>query len=444
MMNIEKLKQKILDLAIRGKLIPQDPNDESAEELIEKIQKEKQRLIKEGKIKSSKNESYIFKGSDNSYYEKIGNNIRNIDEEIPFEIPKSWRWVRMRTVLDVRDGTHDSPKYLTSGTPFVTSKNLKEGKIDFSMCKLISESDFKKFEYRSHVDDKDILFAMIGTIGNPIIVNKDRDFAIKNVALIKNIDKCLIFPEWIKNVLLIMSYKTKEKASGGLQPFVSLDFLRNSLIPIAPVEEQKVILTLISQLDNKIECIFKEYRSITRYIEKAKCKILDDVFGESSSYKSYYEKQYTLDELLPYEQPGPYIVKSTNYDDSYGTPVLTPGKSFILGYTNETEGIYNVKNNKVIIFDDFTTASRLIDFNFKVKSSAMKILKSSNNDMFNIDYLYYLLQTIYVNNDTHKRYWISEYSPIIVNIHQYNEQLKIVDIIKQVYDLLDQMIESNI
>ena len=146
---------------------------------------------------------------------------------------------------------------------------------------------------------------------------------------------------------------------------------------------------------------------------------------------------------MSYEQPGPYIVKSTNYDDSYETPVLTPGKSFILGYTNETEGIYDVKNSKVIIFDDFTTASRLIGFNFKVKSSAMKILKSSDNEMFNIDYLYYLLKTIYINNDTHKRYWISEYAPIMVNIHQYDEQLKIVDSINQAYELLDQMIESN-
>lgn len=159
---------------------------------------------------------------------------------------------------------------------------------------------------------------------------------------------------------------------------------------------------------------------------------------------SYYENQYTFDELLPYEQPGPYIVKSTNYDNSYNTPVLTPGKSFILGYTNEAEGIYEVKNNKVIIFDDFTTASRLIDFNFKVKSSAMKILKSSNNDMFNIDYLYYLLQTIYVNNDTHKRYWISEYAPFEVRIHKIEEQLQIVDNINKAYSLLDQMIESNI
>ena len=85
-------------------------------------------------------------------------------------------------------------------------------------------------------------------------------------------------------------------------------------------------------------------------------------------------KEYTLDELLPYEQPTKYIVESTKYDDSYETPVLTAGKSFILGYTDEKEGIFEKDRLPVIIFDDFTTASQFVNFPFKVKSSAMKIL----------------------------------------------------------------------
>ena len=92
-----------------------------------------------------------------------------------------------------------------------------------------------------------------------------------------------------------------------------------------------------------------------------------------------------MGDVLQYEQPAQYIVNSTDYNDSYPTPVLTPGKTFILGFTNETEGIYRVFEEKVIIFDDFTTASRLVDFDFKVKSSAMKILKVSNNKKFDID-----------------------------------------------------------
>lgn len=436
-MNIEKLKQKILDLAIRGKLVPQDPNDEPASVLIEKIRQEKARLVKEGKIKASKDESFIFKGSDNCYYEKKGNTTIDISDEIPFEIPEGWQFVRMNCVLDVRDGTHDSPKYYNEGIPFVTSKNLKNGTIDFSTCKLISKKDSLKYNERSRVDDYDILFAMIGTIGNPTIVKKDRDFSIKNVALFKNISRDLLSENWVKCVLECVTSKMKSDAQGGLQPFVSLDFLRNYIMPFPPISEQKRILSTINKMNICVQNINSDFNSLITYVNFAKRKILDDVFGENTSYKSYYEKDYSLDEVLPYEQPGPYIVKSTKYNDVFSTPVLTPGKSFILGYTDEEDGIYDVGSSKVIIFDDFTTASRLIDFNFKVKSSAMKILKSSNETRFNIDYLFYLLQTIYVNNDTHKRYWISEYAPKRIKIHTYEEQIKIVNDIKEAYRILE-------
>lgn len=144
-----------------------------------------------------------------------------------------------------------------------------------------------------------------------------------------------------------------------------------------------------------------------------------------------------------YEQPGPYIVNSTNYNNSFKTPVLTPGKTFILGYTNETSGIYDVEKGKVIIFDDFTTASRLIDFNFKIKSSAMKILKCSDNELYSIDYLYYYLQTIKINFDTHKRYWISEFAPKNIKVHIFQEQIEIVKYINKMFGILDQIIESS-
>jgi type I restriction enzyme S subunit len=343
----------------------------------------------------------------------------------------------MNCVLDVRDGTHDSPKYYNEGIPFVTSKNLKNGTIDFSTCKLISKEDSLKYNERSRVDDYDILFAMIGTIGNPTIVKKDRDFSIKNVALFKNISRDLLSENWVKCVLECVTSKMKSDAQGGLQPFVSLDFLRNYIMPLPPTSEQKRILSTINKMNICVQNINSDFNSLITYVNFAKRKILDGVFGENSSYKSYYEKEYTLDELLPYEQPGPYIVNSTDYNDSYKTPVITPGKSFILGYTNENNGIYSVGDGKVIIFDDFTTASRLINFDFKVKSSAMKILRSSNPAIFNIDYLYYFLQTLYVNNDTHKRYWISEYAPLKVKIHTYDEQLKIIDFIKSTYKILE-------
>ena len=145
-----------------------------------------------------------------------------------------------------------------------------------------------------------------------------------------------------------------------------------------------------------------------------------------------------LDDVLKYEQPTKYIVKSTNYDDSYNTPVLTAGKSFIIGYTNETEGICNTL--PVIIFDDFTTSSQYVDFPFKVKSSAMKILHAT--DEANIKYLYYLMQTIQHKADTHKRYWISEYSQREINLPSKPEQNKIVEKIEEEFGKIDEGVEK--
>ncbi len=132
-----------------------------------------------------------------------------------------------------------------------------------------------------------------------------------------------------------------------------------------------------------------------------------------------------LGEVLDYEQPGKYIVNSKNYSSEYKTPVLTAGKTFILGNTNEKENIFPADKLPVIIFDDFTTAIQFVDFPFKVKSSAMKILHIKKDEA-DANYLFSLLQTIKVNHVTHKRYWISEYSKIKIFLPPLLEQRKIV------------------
>ena len=149
--------------------------------------------------------------------------------------------------------------------------------------------------------------------------------------------------------------------------------------------------------------------------------------------------EYELGELLPYEQPTDYIVESTDYDDSYKTPVLTAGKSFIIGYTNETKGIYT--KLPVIIFDDFTTSSQYVDFPFKVKSSAMKIL-SANSEIADLKYLFYKMQTIQFDSANHKRYWISEYSKIKLDLPPLVEQQLIVNRIETMFAKLDQAQEK--
>lgn len=150
-------------------------------------------------------------------------------------------------------------------------------------------------------------------------------------------------------------------------------------------------------------------------------------------------KEYELGELLQYEQPSAYIVESTDYNDSYKTPVLTAGKSFILGYTNETEGIFD--KLPVIIFDDFTTATQYVNFKFKVKSSAMKIL-NINTELVLPKYIFYRMQIIQFDHSTHKRYWIQQYSKIKVSIPPLHEQERIVTRIEELFSSLDNAVET--
>lgn len=150
-------------------------------------------------------------------------------------------------------------------------------------------------------------------------------------------------------------------------------------------------------------------------------------------------KEYELGQLLTYEQPTAYIVKSTEYNYNYKTPVLTAGKSFILGYTNEKENIFD--KLPVIIFDDFTTATQYVNFEFKVKSSAMKILHI-NTELVNPKYIYYRMQIIQFDHSTHKRYWIQQYSKLKVQIPPLVEQERIVAKIEELFSDLDNAVET--
>jgi len=134
----------------------------------------------------------------------------------------------------------------------------------------------------------------------------------------------------------------------------------------------------------------------------------------------------SLGEVLKYEQPTKYIVDNTNYDDEFDIPVLTAGKSFLLGYTNETHNVFS--NVPVIIFDDFTTAFKYVDFPFKVKSSAMKILKA-NKEIADIRFLYYRMLKTGIDTELHKRYWISKYSKVKIPLPPLDQQKKIAAIL---------------
>ena len=226
----EDMKKSILQYAIQGKLVEQRPEEGTGEELHQQIQAEKQRLIAEKKIKKEKSLAEIT------------------EDEIPFDIPESWKWVRLSDIIDVRDGTHDSPKYVPMGIPLVTSKNLSNGTIDYGNVKYITQEDADKINARSMVDDDDILFAMIGSLGNPVLVKKDREFCIKNMALFKKFADTDISMQYMYWFFFYAQYKLKKEASGGVQSFISLSRFREYLVPLPPYEEQIRIANRIEQI----------------------------------------------------------------------------------------------------------------------------------------------------------------------------------------------------
>ena len=173
------------------------------------------------------------------------------DAEKAFSLPIGWEWVRLQSAIDVRDGTHDSPKPAVGANtyPLVTSKDFYKGRINFEGAKRISEADYIEIAKRSCVERLDILFSMIGgNIGNQVIVDTDAKFGIKNVALFKYYDKELTFPFFVKLITENLAIGLQKVAIGGAQPFVGLGILRKLVIALPPIAEQHRIVAKVDQL----------------------------------------------------------------------------------------------------------------------------------------------------------------------------------------------------
>jgi type I restriction enzyme S subunit len=230
---IERLRSAVLDLAVRGLLTEQKKSDGNAEDLYQAIQKVK------GKVDSG-----------NKKYRPV---VPMTEDEISFEIPKNWKATRLDEVFDVRDGTHDTPKYVDSGFPLVTSKNLSSGRLEINNVKYISEKDYVDINRRSQVDQNDILFAMIGSIGNPVLVDIKPEFSIKNVALFKYFSTELASPSFLLLYLRFAAKDIQIKSSGAVQSFVSLGYLRKYPFMLPPLAEQKRIVERVEELMKLID-----------------------------------------------------------------------------------------------------------------------------------------------------------------------------------------------
>ena len=456
-MDTKKLRQKILDLAIHGKLVPQDPNDEPASVLLERIKVEKERLIKEGKIKRTKKSA---KSSDTPHY--------------PYLLPKGWEWCKLEDIAYVASGSTPSKEsFVSNGIPYIKMYNLRNQKIDFDFKPqyIKTETHNGKLQ-RSRTEVGDLIMNIVGPpLGKLAIIPPSLPQANFNQAavLIRPLLHKAILTKYLFYYLSEMSEinSISTKGSAG-QVNISLTQSQNMRVPLPPLSEQKRIIAELECYFDLISTIEQSQSDLQDTIKQAKNKILDLAIhgilvsqdpndepasellkrinpkAETTCDNGHYPQlpkgwcKCRLENIVEYEQPQAYIVNSTDYDDRYLTPVLTAGKSFVIGYTNETEGIY--QNTPCIIFDDFTTDSKLVNFSFKVKSSAMKILKVAED--IEIEYVAMFMSITRLIGDTHKRYWISEYSKLCMPIPPKEEQKRIINAVNAMFEKLDAIMED--
>ena len=228
--SISNTKSKILDLAIRGKIVPQDPNDEPASVLLERIRAEKEELIKQGKIKRDKKESVIFKGDDNSYY--------------GIHLPDSWNWASLREIaLSISDGSHNPPPNNGSGIPLLSAANINDNSILMNeISRWITNEEWKIENQRTNIEVGDVLLTIVGSIGRSAVVQNNNHFALqRSVAVIK---PCLINPLYLMHIVQspqIQKWLT-DNSKGTAQKGIYLNALSLMIIPIPPLAEQARIV----------------------------------------------------------------------------------------------------------------------------------------------------------------------------------------------------------
>ena len=384
--------------------------------------------------------------------------------EVPFEVPESWEWTNVESfTYDLQYGT--SEKSSSEGdVPVLRMGNISRmGTIDFTdLAYSSNKEDISKYALQKD----DLLFNRTNSsewVGKTAIFKSDTP-AIYAGYLIR-VRCILVCPDYI-NIVLNSSYHRDwcnfVKTDAVNQSNINAQKLSKHIIPIPPYEEQLRIVAEEKKWISVIEKIDIDVSDFVQIISRIKSKILDlAIHGKlvpqdpndepaiellkrinpefSACDNGHYENipsnwtVCTLEEIIDYEQPQAYIVQSTDYKSHYKTPVLTAGKSFIIGYTNEPEGIFT--DLPVIIFDDFTTDSKFVDFPFKVKSSAMKILHVKED--VNIQYVCWYMSITRLIGDTHKRYWISEYSKLHIPIPPRKEQDRIINKVNELFQILD-------
>ena len=426
-----------------------------------------------------------LKHDDNLHYEKFSDGtVKCIEDEIPFELPNGWIWNRGHSCFKGMKSLKPQGKYFDYID--IDAIDNKLHKISAAKHLLVKEAPSRASR---KLENGSVLFSFVRPyLENIAFVNEKFSHCIASTGFYVCNSNGILNPNFMF-VLMTSKYVIDGLNSfmkGNNSPSIRKEEIENFLYPIPPIYEQKRIINKINAMFPIIENLAIQKNNLKKESISFKSKILDlairgklvpqDPNDEPASVllerirvekeelikqgkikrnkkesvifkgsdNSYYEKYgeklpsgwviTNFETLLSYEQPTNYIVKDTNYNSEYETPVLTAGKSFILGYTYEKENIFS--ELPVIIFDDFTTESKFVDFPFKVKSSAMKILHI-NTDLVLPKFAFYLMQATQIDHDNHQRYWISTYSREEIALPPLKEQERILSALEQYFKLLN-------
>ena len=334
-------------------------------------------------------------------------------------LPTGWCLVNIKLICSLEKGN------------FNVNETLKY--FDVKTLRREKEAKFIKFGYIVNPNEKVII--VDGENSGEIFTISERGYMGSTMRLF--VTNKYVNQEYLDLFLQTLKNTLKKNKKGSAIPHLNPGIFYSFMVPLPPKKEQNRIVDKINLLFKHLTKINIINDDIFKLKNRIKSRIIDlgingKLLPADDNY--YYQKQLKTIELgkaLIYEQPTNYIVQSEDYNDNYKTPVLTAGKSFILGKSNETKGIFKASIEPVLIFDDFTTSHHYVDFDFKVKSSAMKILKSGDKDNYDIKFLNYLLSSISINANTHKRYWISIYSKLYIQIPSITIQRKIVRSIEE-------------
>lgn len=349
-------------------------------------------------------------------------------------VPKGWQRVPIRdaceSIIDCVNKTASVVDYQTK-FKMIRTTNVRNGRVDTEDVRYVTEETYLQWIRRGPPQVGDIIFTREAPVGEVGILENAEGVFLGQRTMMYRADE-----RRANNYFLFYSLSSQfcqkqieDFSNGGTVAHMRVPDCGEILINLPPLPEQKKIAKILSTWDKAITTTEKllansqqQKKALMQQLLTGKKRLMD---GNGFSISKEWHRA-ELGTLLDYRQPTAYLVDSTAYDNRYTTPVLTAGKSFVLGYTNEAHGIYR-ENLPAIIFDDFTTDSKFVDFPFKAKSSAMKILTAKKG--ISIKYVFEAMQLLNFKVGGHQRHWISIFSNLVIPLPDKEEQQKIAHVL---------------